>query len=126
MLCSGGSESGDITGVQKYSAVYSDAAAAYSNYNASDAAIIDASFIRLKNVYLSWQLPNTCVRKIKIENSKLFLQGQNLFTITDYRGLTPRIRVIRPYHRSESSPVAFRSHFNLMKMEKHKENRSIK
>jgi len=51
----------------------------------STAAISDASFIRLKNVQLSYQLS---VNKY-VQNILLYVQGQNLLTLTDYFGLDP-------------------------------------
>lgn len=62
---------------------------AYSNYTGSDAIIVDASFIRLKNVNLSYSLPAKLARKAKLQNLRLYVQGQNLFTITNYLGYDP-------------------------------------
>jgi TonB-linked SusC/RagA family outer membrane protein len=53
---------------------------------ASDRAISDASYIRLKNVSLAYTLK---IPKAKIESLKLYFQGQNLWTITNYFGLDP-------------------------------------
>ncbi|TDS52423.1 SusC/RagA family TonB-linked outer membrane protein [Myroides indicus] len=52
----------------------------------SDKAISDASYIRLKNISLSYTLK---IPKVKIESLKLYFQGQNLWTITNYFGLDP-------------------------------------
>ncbi|RAR46496.1 SusC/RagA family TonB-linked outer membrane protein [Flavobacterium lacus] len=57
---------------------------AYSFYRNSDAAFGDASFIRLKNIALSYTLPTA-----KKWHCKLYLQGQNVLTFTNYRGLDP-------------------------------------
>jgi hypothetical protein len=62
---------------------------AYSNYTGSDAIIEDASFIRLKNVNLSYSLPAKLARKAKFQNLRVYVQGQNLFTITNYLGYDP-------------------------------------
>ncbi|WP_319266181.1 TonB-dependent receptor [uncultured Draconibacterium sp.] len=51
----------------------------------STATISDASFIRLKNMQLSYRLP---VYK-KVQDIRLYVQGQNLLTFTDYFGLDP-------------------------------------
>ena len=58
----------------------------------SDAAYGDGSFIRLKNASLSWQLPLKWVNKVGMEQIKLYVQGQNLFIITNYVGLDPDSR----------------------------------
>ncbi|SDK10718.1 TonB-linked outer membrane protein, SusC/RagA family [Pedobacter sp. ok626] len=52
-------------------------------------AIVDASFIRLKNVDFSYTLPSNVTKKIKFNSIRFYLQGQNLFTITKYLGLDP-------------------------------------
>jgi hypothetical protein len=46
----------------------------------------DASFIRCKNVSLAWNFP---YRKLGVKDCKLYLQAQNLFTITKYPGMDP-------------------------------------
>lgn len=61
-------------------------AKAYEKLEYSDWRVVDATFIRLKNVSLSYQLPEKWVRQVK---SRIYLQGQNLFTITGNRGLDP-------------------------------------
>ncbi len=55
----------------------------------SDAVYGDASYIRLKNLYFSWQLPSRYLENFKIRTLRLFAQGQNLMTITNYKGLDP-------------------------------------
>ncbi len=61
-------------------------AESYSNLIYSDWNLEDASFIRLKNVSFSYQLPVGWIKNI---NAKIYLQGQNLFTMTNYKGLDP-------------------------------------
>lgn len=58
-------------------------------YAQSDAAISDASYIRLKNVALSYDLPAKYLRGIRC---RLSVQGQNLLTITSYKGADPEFR----------------------------------
>ncbi|SDF75957.1 SusC/RagA family TonB-linked outer membrane protein [Chitinophaga filiformis] len=79
-------------GYQKFTQSYdTDAALAYTLYTQSDATIVDASFIRLKNVSLSWNLPERYKNLLKMQSAKIYLQGQNLFTITSYKGLDPEV-----------------------------------
>ncbi|RZK20774.1 MAG: SusC/RagA family TonB-linked outer membrane protein, partial [Flavobacterium sp.] len=61
----------------------------YSNWTGSDANIVDASFIRLKNVSLSYSLPSSWLSKLHAENIRVFTQAQNLLTITGYKGFDP-------------------------------------
>ena len=79
---------GETDGVQKYTAGFNDEAvnAYYSYYTYSDAAFSDASFIRLKNLSLAYTLPHTWMKEA---NCRLYLQGQNLFTITNFNGADP-------------------------------------
>jgi TonB-linked SusC/RagA family outer membrane protein len=60
-----------------------------SRFMSSTAAVSDASFIRLKNIQLSYRLP---VNK-HLQDIQLFVQGQNLWTFTDYFGLDPEGRI---------------------------------
>jgi TonB-linked SusC/RagA family outer membrane protein len=62
---------------------------AYSNYTGSDALFEDASFVRLKNVSLSYNFPTKFIKKAKLQNLRLYVQGQNLFTVTNYTGYDP-------------------------------------
>jgi hypothetical protein len=66
-----------------------DAANAFVDYTESDRSISDASFIRLKNVSLTWSLPKNFISRAKLTNARLFVRGQNLLTITNYKGLDP-------------------------------------
>jgi TonB-dependent starch-binding outer membrane protein SusC len=49
------------------------------------------SFMRLRNVQLSYILPKIVLQKIKINSLRVFVQGQNLYTYTKYRGFDPEI-----------------------------------
>ena len=83
---------GDITNTARYSADFS----IYDQYNYalfSDANFIDASYVRLKNLSLSYQLPANWITKMHIANCKLAVQGQNLLTFTNYTGVDPETPV---------------------------------
>jgi hypothetical protein len=80
---------GDNAGIQKFTQDYSTVYNAYGHLQLSNAAISDASFIRLKNLSLSYQLPETWRQKMHIQGWRIFLQAQNLLTITRYLGLDP-------------------------------------
>ena len=49
----------------------------------------DGSFIRLKNVTLGYTLPSDISSKIGVDKLKLFVNAQNLITITDYSWFDP-------------------------------------
>jgi len=67
----------------------SAAVRAYYNYTSSNAVIVDGSFIRLKNISLSYTLPPGLLRNL---NCRLYLQGQNVFTLTAYKGGDPEFK----------------------------------
>ena len=81
--------SGDVATYQRFSANPGDAANAFDRYIQSDALITDASYIRLKNVSLSWQMPKIWIEKVRLQSARIYLQAQNLLTITDFKGLDP-------------------------------------
>lgn len=52
--------------------------------------IQDASFLRLRNLNLTYQLPKAWFGDLKIiQGARIFFQGQNLLTWTTWRGLDP-------------------------------------
>lgn len=52
--------------------------------------IQDASYLRLRNINLGYNLPESALKKLRIvKQVKVFVQAQNLFTWTSWRGLDP-------------------------------------
>jgi len=50
----------------------------------------DASFLRLKNLMLSYNFPQTLLKKTNfLTHLRVFAQGQNLLTFTKFSGLDP-------------------------------------
>lgn len=89
------SKPGDISPYQKYSQKFTGpASTATSNISRSDAILTDASYLRLKNIMLSYDLPSLWLKNLKIANWKVFIQTQNLFTITKYKGNDPESQSI--------------------------------
>ncbi|THU39609.1 SusC/RagA family TonB-linked outer membrane protein [Niastella caeni] len=82
---------GDNASVQKYNQDYS-IYKQFEAYTQSDGAWMDASYIRLKNVSLSWQLPTRIKQRVHLQNARLYTQAQNLFVITKYKGSDPETR----------------------------------
>lgn len=62
-----------------------------NNRNFSDALIEDTSYIRLNNLSLAYNLPSKVLREMNIQKLRVFFQGQNLFTITKFKGLNPEV-----------------------------------
>lgn len=57
----------------------------------SDYHIYDGSYLRLKNLQVSYTLPESVVRKMHMSYIKVFFSADNLLTITKYPGLDPEI-----------------------------------
>lgn len=73
---------GQVTDIPKYGTPYRHDSSRFSN----------ASFIRLKNLSLSYSLPKKWLEKTKaISNAKIYLTGRNLLTITDFEGYDPEV-----------------------------------
>lgn len=67
-----------------------NASAAYGNFlGQSDGVYTDASFIRLSNAALSYTIPTSVLKKSGLKGCSIFINTNNLFTITNYLGLDP-------------------------------------
>ncbi|MEI3798231.1 MULTISPECIES: SusC/RagA family TonB-linked outer membrane protein [unclassified Chitinophaga] len=55
----------------------------------SNAIVADNSYIRLKNVSLSWQLPDKWKKTLHSQNARVFVNAQNVFTIANCKNLDP-------------------------------------
>ena len=53
----------------------------------------DGSYMRIKNIQLTYTVPSSIVSKLKLSSLQVYLQGQNLFTFTKYKGLDPDINL---------------------------------
>jgi TonB-linked SusC/RagA family outer membrane protein len=80
-------QSGDNATYQIYTTGVNQEAMTASEYFAeSDGAIGDASYIRLKNIALSYDLPLTGIKNV---HCRISIQGQNMLTFTSYKGADP-------------------------------------
>lgn len=61
------------------------------NDRVSDAYVEDGSYIRLQNISLSYTFPKAWLKKIYINNLKLYCNLQNLYTWTKYKGYDPEV-----------------------------------
>jgi TonB-dependent starch-binding outer membrane protein SusC len=82
---------GDQATFEKFTSgtVSTPALTRYSPFSTSDGIITDASFIRLQNLSLSYNISDRWQKKMKLQGANVFLQAQNLFTITHYQGWDP-------------------------------------
>lgn len=81
--------SGDISTIQQFTQTYTPAFDAQYNFSLSDGRLSDASYIRLKNISLSYTFPEKFSKKMHLSNSRIYLLSQNLLTLTKYKGSDP-------------------------------------
>jgi hypothetical protein len=93
-------EMGDVTDMQVYtSGEQSDAVTAYSKFKQSNGVVSDVSFVRLKSLSLSYNIP---LKQKTTVDCIIYAQGQNLLTLTklksgdpeQYSGYLPPLRRI--------------------------------
>lgn len=78
-----------------------------SNRFFSSDYIQDASFLRLRNVALGYTLPTAVASKLRMNNTRLYVSGQNLFTITKYTGYDPEVGSAQTGIRALTSGVDY-------------------
>lgn len=61
------------------------------NYNISDRFLYDGSFVRIRNVILGYTLPKDWSKKIYMQNLRVYVKADNLYTFTKFTGYTPEI-----------------------------------
>ncbi|MEG1585711.1 MAG: TonB-dependent receptor [Bacteroidales bacterium] len=59
------------------------------NTRESDRFLEKGDFIRLRQLQAGYSLPKNLLKKAYIENLRIYVSGENLFTITDYSGIDP-------------------------------------
>ncbi|GEP97602.1 SusC/RagA family TonB-linked outer membrane protein [Chitinophaga cymbidii] len=74
---------GDQTAFQRFT-TGGAGAQAYSYFKTSNAYIVDASFLRFKNLSVSWTVSEKIVKWARLNNLRLYMQAQNLFVLTPY------------------------------------------
>lgn len=61
------------------------------NDRISDRYVEDGSFLRIKNITLGYTFPKALLNKAKIENLRVYVNIQNLYTFTKYTGYDPEV-----------------------------------
>jgi hypothetical protein len=51
----------------------------------------DASYVRVKNVTLAYNVPARLLSKFKLGSARVYVSGVNLATITNYTGWDPEV-----------------------------------
>jgi len=63
--------------------------AAAPSYSTNDYLLQDASYVKLRNVEISYAVPAAFAKRLNMETIRVYLTGQNLFTWTKFVGLDP-------------------------------------
>ena len=83
------------------------------NTRPSTRYIEDGSYLRLKNLTFGYTIPRTVLSRAKISNARVYLSGQNLFTLTNYSGFDPEVGAngidnsVYPVSRTISAGINF-------------------
>ena len=62
-----------------------------NNYRSSNLWVEDASFLRARNVQLGYTLPQKWTQKVAVQRFRVYVQAENLFTLTKYSGCDPEV-----------------------------------
>ena len=78
-------KAGDITQVPEARMFFANGTDNSSRY------ISDGSYLRVKAVTLGYNLPKSMLSRLRLDKARIYLRGQNLFTITKYKGWDPEV-----------------------------------
>jgi len=68
-----------------------DAGINSNNTQASSRWLENGSYGRIRNLELGYMLPKDLLNKWHVDNARVFISGQNLLTVTKYKGLDPDV-----------------------------------
>jgi hypothetical protein len=49
----------------------------------------DGSYLRIRNIMLTYNIPSSILSKVRISNASIFVSADNLFTFTKFSGMDP-------------------------------------
>jgi len=79
---------GDVTDIPKASAGLLSRVSILT-YKLSTGAYEQAAYARLRNLYLAYSFANEWLKKARLSGLTLYMQGENLFTVSKYKDLDP-------------------------------------
>jgi hypothetical protein len=77
---------GDITNIPEARLGWSNGDQARSSRYLSD-----GGYIKLRSLILAYNFPQKLLSKVKFSSARIYIQGQNLLTFTNYRGWDPEV-----------------------------------
>ena len=77
-----------------------------NNTFASSRWLENGSYGRIRNLEIGYSLPKAFLSKWKIDNARIYVSGQNLLTVTKYKGLDPDVEgnLLQPGYDSGNWP----------------------
>lgn len=63
----------------------------YGHMPTSDRYVFDGSYLRVKNINLSYQFPQAIAKHLSLSNLRIYGSLNNFFTFTKYRGIDPEV-----------------------------------
>lgn len=81
-------QEGDVTDVPRY--VFGST----TNNLHSNRLLEDASYLRLKNLSIGYNVPSKFTQKLLLSNARLYLNATNLWTLTKYTGSDPEVSTL--------------------------------
>lgn len=80
---------GDHTLFQKFTQSVSSPAYRSAIYSNTDAYFSDVYYVRLNNLFVSYRLPEKWQKRVHTNSARIYLQGQNLFSLSNFKGVDP-------------------------------------
>ena len=68
-----------------------------NEYRTSSYFVEDGSYLRLKTISLGYTIPSAVADKFGIGHARIYFQGQNLFTVTNYLGMDHEVGARGPF-----------------------------
>lgn len=91
-----------------YPRIYDEGKNAGTNHRIQTKYLSDASYVRLKNVTLSYTIPRVVMQKIGLSQAKIFFSGENLYTWSKLpKGIDPvRLSFGYPFYATYSLGIS--------------------
>jgi TonB-dependent starch-binding outer membrane protein SusC len=70
----------------------SDPTISFNNMAQTDRWLESGSYVRVRNLELAYTIPVNVTSKVNFSSARVYISGQNLFTITKYKGLDPDVQ----------------------------------
>lgn len=61
------------------------------NYRMSDYYVEDGSYLRMKNLQLSYSISESCCEMVRMSSARIWASATNIFTLTGFHGMDPEV-----------------------------------